>query len=456
MNRLYLLPLLPLVLLLSMSIYGSTGEAAPKPARGADAFVKSMGVGTHFAFEETGYVTEFEETVARLEELGIDNVRDRAQLNEPGNLYDNVVYSRYRTVYERTGARFLLTWNGFNYPQPTVDQVHRVEEYMGAALRFHGGWNEANNYQETRPNWQDEMRAHQCSLYEAAHDPSNAGIPVLAASLNRSKYPEKPDGTIDFTQIPRMPGCVDYAFTKSYTHGYPSTLAFDAKSGESIVYERDLPIAHHIGGRKPTFSGEFGYRTDLASFPKAVSPGIQSIYSLRTWAEYARTGAFNLSYFYELRDYVYGDTLGTFGMLTNDGARKPVYKATENLIDILENPGPSFTPGTLDYSLTGKQRSTHTLLLQDRPRSGGAFYLLAWQEVKSWDPKAKRRLSITEDQMTLNLGSRASKVELFRPHRIGSTSPRDDAETHPSRVVTNTRSVNVAVPDEVIVVKVTP
>ncbi len=451
MNRLYLLPL---VLLLSMSLYGSSGETAPRPARSADAFVKSMGVGTHFAFQQTPYVTEFDETVARLEELGIDNVRDRAQIHEPGDNYDEAVYSRYRTVYERTGARFLLTWDGFEYPAPTVDQVGRVEDYMGAALRFHGGWNEANNDQSTRPNWQEEMRTHQCSLYEAAHDPSNAGIPVVSASLNRSIYPEKRDGTINYTKIPSMPECVDYAFTKSYTHGYPSTLKFDPETGESVIFERDLPVAHHIGGSKPTISGEFGYRTDLARFPDGVSPEIQSIYSLRTWTEYARTGAFILSYFYELRD---GESGGRgFEMLTADGTRKPVYKATENLIDILEDPGSSFTPGTLDYSLTGKQRSTHTLLLQDRPRSGGAFYLLAWQEVKSWDPKAQRRLSVSDDQMTLNLGSRASKVELFRPHRIGSTSPTDDAETHPSRVVSNTRSVSVAVPDEVIVVKVTP
>ncbi len=452
MNRLYLLPL---VLVLTMSIaYGSSGEAAPKPARGADAFVNSMGVGTHFAFEQTTYVTEFDETVSRLKELGIRNVRDRAQIHEPGDNYDEAVYSRYRTVHEKTGARFLLTWNGFEYPEPTVDQVGRVEEYMGAALRFHGGWNEANRDQDDRPNWQEEMLAHQCSLYEAAHDPSNAGIPVLSASLNRLLYPENPDGTIDFTQIPSMPECVDYAFTKSYTHGYPSTLLFLPKTGESVVYERDLPVAHHIGGRKPTISGEFGYRTDLARFSQAVSPEIQSIYTLRTWAEYSRTRAFILSYLYELRD---GENRERgFELLTDTGARKPSYKATENLIDILQDPGPSFTPGTLDYSFTGKLGSTHTLLLQDRPSRGGAFYLLAWQEVMSWDPKEQKRLSVSEDQMTLNLGSTASKVELFKPHRIGSTGPTDNAETHPSRVATNTRSVSVAVPDEVIVVKVTP
>jgi hypothetical protein len=131
-----------------------------------------------------------------------------------------------------------------------------------------------------------------------------------------------------------------------------------------------------------------------------------------------------------------------WGLVKYNGSVKPSFTTLKNIIALLSDKGPGFTPGRLEYGLSGALGSTHKTLLQKRD---GRFYLVLWQEVKSWDIKAKRDLNPAEDAITLTLASAASSIKVFRP-RTGTTPIQTGRGT----------SLGLSVPDEVIVVEITP
>jgi hypothetical protein len=132
-----------------------------------------------------------------------------------------------------------------------------------------------------------------------------------------------------------------------------------------------------------------------------------------------------------------------FGLLRNDGTEKPAYVALKNLIDLLEDPGPDFETGSLDYSLSGNTADVHRTLLQKRD---GRFYLVLWQEVSSYDLEAKRDISVVDRKVTLTLDRSISEAVIYRPNR--SATP---LEQHSSP-----RRLTLDVPDELLVVELTP
>lgn len=61
---------------LSVALALPLSASAAVPARQADAFVDSIGVGVHLAYSDTPYVSGFATVQERLEELGVRHLRD--------------------------------------------------------------------------------------------------------------------------------------------------------------------------------------------------------------------------------------------------------------------------------------------------------------------------------------------------------------------------------------------
>jgi hypothetical protein len=86
--------------------------------------------------------------------------------------------------------------------------------------------------------------------------------------------------------------------------------------------------------------------------------------------------------------------------LRSEGTEKPANKALEDLVDLLENPGPRFETSSLDYALSGDLQDIHCTLLQKR---NGRFYLLLWQQdVPSYSLEASCDVSMSARKLTLN------------------------------------------------------
>jgi len=103
------------------------------------------------------------------------------------------------------------------------------------------------------------------------------------------------------------------------------------------------------------------------------------------------------TYLYELLDEV---SSPGYGILHSNLTPKPAFTAVENLISNLQDRGPSFTPGALEYSIEGGGPNLNHLLLQKRD---GSFWLILWLEEASFDPVTAAPITVTPQQVTLTL-----------------------------------------------------
>jgi hypothetical protein len=200
-----------------------------------------------------------------------------------------------------------------------------------------------------------------------------------------------------------------------------------------------------VVGSRPLVATETGYHTATAWTGEhpAVSEQAMARYVPRLFLEYFDAGI-SRTYLYELIDEGTSnvDREQKFGLLRADGTEKPAYGALRNLIAVLRDPGAGFTPGELDYTLSGDTTGVETTLLQKRD---GRFYLVLWQEAASYDLVRKLEAQVPVKQVTLQL-TRAARVRLFLP----LTSP------NPTRDSQGVTTLQLSVPDSPLIVEISP
>lgn len=133
-----------------------------------------------------------------------------------------------------------------------------------------------------------------------------------------------------------------------------------------------------------------------------------------------------------------------FGLLRNDGTRKPSYQTIKNLIALLKEPGANFRPKRLDYKLSGNMTDVHHTLLQ---KSDGTFYLIVWQDAKSWNNKDFKDVAIPNRKVTLTLNSLISQAIGYQPMR--SVKPIWQSSNRSRRI----KNLPLNVPDHPLVIK---
>ena len=133
-----------------------------------------------------------------------------------------------------------------------------------------------------------------------------------------------------------------------------------------------------------------------------------------------------------------------FGLLRNDFSEKPAFTAMKRLIALLGDPGPSFAPGSLSYSLQGAPSSARQLLLQKRD---GSFYLvLSRNQVSAWDTTNLVDLDSPDPQITLQPGQQIERAEIFRPNDLSA----------PQSTFVKPSSIPISLSERVTVVRLVP
>lgn len=416
-----------LSIILVMSV--KPAQSAVRPAKSADAFVDSIGVNTHFRFLDTAYNERYPLVKKKLEALGVRNIRDGALIS-PNASVNDLVYGRYRELAQM-GMRFDLIVDPRKEGLETVDsaKIAQITSMAGPSLKSFEGPNEYNL--SGNANWAEDLTAYQKSLYNSVRsNPSTDTIPVVAPSLGRPYPDNKPD----------LSAYANYANMHSYPGGrLPSDWGLD-----NYV----IPAAKKVGGSKPLMATETGYHT--ASNWDGPHPGISEKamgrYTPRLALEYFNrniTKTYNYELIDQKPDPAGSDREENFGLLRNDGTEKPAYKALKNLISLLENPGPNFKPGSLNYSLSGNLEDVHRTLLQKRD---GKFYLVLWQEVSSYDLSAKRDISVPTRRVTLTLNQPVSAAATYLPKN----------STSPTKKYAAPKKLTLDVPDHPLIVKLAP
>ncbi len=197
-------------------------------------------------------------------------------------------------------------------------------------------------------------------------------------------------------------------------HPYPNAYPFPAP-----WYDEVQPRLVNPDG--PIFATETGYHNTVnAPSTEGHRPTTERVSGI--YAGQLPFGGFNKglarSYFYELVDGApdpeRDDRESNFGLYRNDWSPKPSATAIKNVINILRDPGPAFTPRSLKYRVSGDLTNVQQTLLQKRD---GTFFLALWHTAPIWDPFTKKDLYPSSRSVKLELETPIAKVERFRPNQ---------------------------------------
>jgi hypothetical protein len=191
---------------------------------------------------------------------------------------------------------------------------------------------------------------------------------------------------------------------------------------------------------------EVGYHTAAAStnpWHWSLTESAQAKYTLRQFLELWNAGV-QRSFAYELIDEGTdaSDMEHNFGLLRNDGSRKPAFEGLRDLIALLGDRGASaFATRPLRVSLSGDTVGVRRLLLE---KADGRRYIVLWQNGLSYDKVTRRDLTPPAKRVDLAFEQAVSKATTYLP-LTGST---------PRATVRSTRVVSVSVPDHPVVIEV--
>jgi hypothetical protein len=249
------------------------------------------------------------------------------------------------------------------------------------------------------------------ALYDAVKaDAVLAGLPVY--DLTGGEFAELELGLSDIS------GHADFANQHPYPQRGDQPASWIARGFE------------HYAGDPPKVITEFGYYTDPTDTEGwgGVSEDVQAKSILNGLFDAFALGV-TRTYIYELVDVLpvpeyWGNH---FGLFRSDHSPKPAAAAIHNLTSLIAGVDGVFTPGRLDFQLSGLPASGNRLLFQ---RQDGTFVLALWNEPDNWDELAHRPLATTPTNVTVDLGFAYRSVQVFDPIAgIDPISVRDGERT---------------------------
>jgi hypothetical protein len=411
-------------------------SATMQQAKMADKFVDSIGVMTHQSYFNTAY-GNYQAVSDKLVALGVRHARDSAVLSSDAN-YNRMVYNRFKGLANR-GVRYNLIVDPRSLGLANIDRakMDSIIAHSGGALEAVEGPNEFDLSGGT--DWADRLRAYQRSLYQSVKA-SSKPVPVLAPSL---VIPSSYDKLGD------MSAYCDFGNTHPYPGGRnPGTSGWGDGGYGSLSW--NAANARKVCATKPIIATETGYHNVPGPLGTNSNTGVpedvSGKYIPRLFLHYYDMGL-PRAYAYEMVDFM-GDPSRSapekhWGLLRSDYSAKPAYVALKNLIGLLSDPGPSFAPGSLDYSLSGDLTNVRQMLFQKRD---GRFYLVLWQEVLGYDVDKDTYIPVARRPVTLKLSTRISRAAIYEPNR----------QATPLRSRLNPTELRLRVPDQVVVVRLTP
>jgi hypothetical protein len=376
-----------------VTLLAGCGTTSTEDARSADEFVDSIGVNTHSYYRTESYANYAWRK--KLLGSGIRHIRENLQRASATQA------SRVRDLYATAGIRASFIFDPRRDRGGSVSELlARLKSSMLAATAQVEGPNEYENAPEA--DWHEVAAAageYQAELYSRVKgDPATAHLTVLGPSVAH------PTGYGAWGNLSEW-------LDQGNMHSYPGGRMPSANLDEWTV------AAQTTSGAKPVQATETGYHNALSTTDEhePASERAAGIYLPRTYLEYFRRGV-KRTFAYELLDEgtSSSDIEEAFGLLHNDYSDKPAMVALRNLIALLEDPGPAFTPGSLGYSLDHAPSDVRQVLLQKRD---GSFWLALWREVSVWDEIDRKDLYPGRASVTLNLPDSVAEAAVYLPHR---------------------------------------
>ena len=393
-------------------------------------FIDGMGVDTHIPYTDGGYAN-IGKVIDDLHYLGISNIRDGITDGGGGS----ASLSSY-VALAQAGIKFTIVGNDVDNPTPAsiasaIGLIDRLNTAVPGSVVAVEGANEVNNWPVTYEGQTGLAGAValQRALYSAVHsDPALQGVSVdYFTGYAAGSVPAGPDPS-------KTPGLADFDTQHPYPNWGEAPAAWLA-TGQAL-------------GNEPTpgpfVYTETGYTTN-ATQGNGVNQDVQAKYLLDLYFDAAVDGA-SKTYVYQLMDaYAPGSRQGDdgFGLFNPDGTAKPSTTAIHDLTTILADPGATaatFTPGTLNYSVSGLPASGNSMAIA---QSDGSFDIALWNEPQIWSGATRSETAATPVPITVQLGGTYASVSVYDP-MVGPA---------PIETVLNVSALQLSATDHPLIIK---
>lgn len=392
----------------------------------ASNLVGTFGVNTHIPYTDGKY-SDIPLVISELKYLGISQVRDSITNGQNGS----APLSSYVQIAE-AGIHFTTGVGGSDTSALTasIGLVKQLQTQVPGSVVAVEGANEINNWPVTFNGvggLQGALNMQQL-IYSSVHSDavlSGVGVDYFTG------YPAD-GGPNPLT----TPGLADF----DNQHPYP--LQGQAP-GYAMNPKNVLP--NEPGSTGPVVYTETGYSTVNNAFFGSVSEDVQAKYTLDLLLDAAADGVSH-TYLYQLMDaYAQGSPQGDdgFGLYNTDGSPKLAATAIHDLTTILNDSSAnawSFTPGDLNYSVTGLPTSGRTLEVE---KADGTFDILVWNEPEIWNAATSSEVNAPRASVSLQLGSKYD-VSVFDP-MLGTSAVQ---------TLSSTQGVTLNVTDHPLIVQV--
>ena len=392
----------------------------------ADLIADMVGCNTHFNYEGV-YQDSFQGIKSRLQELGVRHLRDENNGNNPA--FNNRV-----NEIAGLGIKFDLicevwwTWaQNRSYLIATKDMSNAPVEYIEYPNELDAQATQVQDY----TNFYNTYKT----------DDATSGIPIIGPSFANSAA-----GAQNFINK----GGADMSDKMDFAnlHSYPGGENVEGIHGGGWGQSLDATInQYHLinNGNKTLLASETGYQLaqpDHGNLPVAES--VAAKYEPRLLMWYLTRG-FKYAYHYQL---VNNNITENFGLLNPDLTRRKSFYALKNTIKLFSDPGPTFSPDTLNYSITGTTANVKSMVFQKR---NGKFYLVMWQAISSGTA------SNSATSPPIDYNNQPARVRVTIKGITGTAlayTPSVDSSSVES--FSNINTMIIRIPDHLYVIEITP
>ena len=339
-------------------------------ATSATAFIDTLGVNTHLDFG--GTYANLAQVESNLEYLGLPNVRDSAEAASDAQTWLQVA--------QATGVKFddYIAETSQAGMQTDISYMTQLAN-EGILSAIEGGDEEDDSYPQSLGNTLAATAQVQEQLYALGQQ---LGLPVINMSFGAG-WTAANNWEGDYGSVGNLSAYATYA----NAHTYPNVGQSPGSAIAQLNADAKLAAAS-----RPVITTEIGWTT--TSFSETAI----AQYVVDATFDGIADGDAGM-YFYAL----YDDSSGNFGLFNSDGTARPAATALHDLTTLLADTGSTagtFSPGSLNYTLSGTQTTDNSILIE---KSNGSFWIGLWNE------------GGTTHTVTVTLPSVASEIEVFDP-----------------------------------------
>jgi hypothetical protein len=376
-------------------------------ATSAAAFIGSLGINTHIDFAAYGY-QNLDMVESDINYLGVKIIRDSAEVATDAQAWLQVA--------QATGAKFddYIAETSPAGMQTDLGLVPQLAQ-EGILASLEGGDEEDDAYPASLGNTLSITAQFQQQVYALGQQ---LNLPVINMSFGAG-WTAANNWQGDYGAVGDL--SADTGYANAHTYPNPGQLP-----DETI--QRINGLAALAASTRPVITTEIGWNTTQFSQQTIAK------YVLYAAMDGVKDGDEGM-YFYGL----YDDASGDWGLFNADGTPRPAATALHNLTTLLTDTNAnanatSFTPGSLNYTLSGTQTGDNSVLIE---KSNGQFWLSLWNETEAAN---------APHTITVNLGILAATVVEFDPL------------TGTSSIVSwnNVSTLQVSVPDHPVLLEIVP